>query len=439
MKTLTARSPFGAGPVSDFTWQDGRFAPVGVSAARLERIGGLWGQFALHTRDDRADVLVRDRLGVNKLFFTVTAAGDVESSNYLADLLWRGHQLRDIWSVPAGHMVRIAPRTGEYKLVPHTVLAYDAPREAPLDALVDGIRRALTFTFERLAAALRGRRIFVNLSGGLDSTVVALLAREHFDAITAVTFAMDDEQSGSDLSFARLVAEHARIPLEVVRASPDDVVALLDTVLVYGQDWRDFNVHCGLVNAAIGRGLRARLGEDAGLQRPVLLTGDTMNELVADYSPVVYRNIEYYTLPKVPMDRLRRVLVAGLDAGDREVGIFNAFGFDVIQPYALAADALIAVPGAVLAAPRAKQELVRAVMGDRVPAAVYDRPKVRAQVGSTEGGGTLAVLADRGIDAIRLQQRFAELFGIDVRELQSLIRGGLYRFTPVAPWELARA
>jgi hypothetical protein len=100
---------------------------------------------------------------------------------------------------------------------------------------------------------------------------------------------------------------------------------------------------------------------------------------------------------------------------------------------------LIAVPAAVLEAPRAKQELVRAVMGDRVPAAVYDRPKVRAQAGGAEVGGTLAALADRGIDGTRLQQRFAELLGIEVRELPSLTRGGRYRFTPAAAWGSARA
>ena len=32
----------------------------------------------------------------------------------------------------------------------------------------------------------------------------------------------------------------------------DDFFSRLDPVLIYGQDWRPFNVHCGLVNAALG-------------------------------------------------------------------------------------------------------------------------------------------------------------------------------------------
>ena len=94
---------------------------------------------------------------------------------------------------------------------------------------------------------------------------------------------------------------------------------LIDPVLMYGQDWRDFNVHCGIVNLAIARAIRAEHHDGA---RPLLLTGDGMNELMADYSPVIHNELEYYSLPRLPPGRLRRFLVQGLDAGDREVGIF---------------------------------------------------------------------------------------------------------------------
>lgn len=433
--------PFTTGPVTDFVWQHGWCLPAKLPDR--EDSGELRGQFALHGRDDDGShVLMRDRLGVNKLFFTVTPAGDVESSNYLADLLGRGHPLANIWSVPSGHTVCISPAKsgtqGAYRLYPHALPSQDAAPATSFDALVAGIREAWAATFVRLAEILGGRRVFVTLSGGLDSTVVALLAREHLGDVTAVTFTTGEATVDGDLAFARKVARHVGIPIEVVHASSAEIVALLDTVLVHGQDWRDFNVHCGLVNAALGQGLRALLGDDAGRPRSVLLTGDVMNELTADYGPVRYGGITHYALPRVPMARLRRSLVAGLDSGDREVGILNAFGFDVIQPYALSADAVAAVPSTFLEQPRAKQALIRGVMGDRVPAVVYDRPKVRAQAGSPDVGGTLAALVDRGIDGPWLKTRFAELLGVEARSLDSLIRGGVYRSTPTAPWEVAK-
>jgi asparagine synthetase B (glutamine-hydrolysing) len=426
--------------VTDFVWlgQAPWRASAGRAAPRPEDASSLWGQFALHERDDAGGhVLARDRLGVNKLFFALTASGEVDSSNFLFDLLQRGHRLGDVWSVPSGHALALSPSRGEYRLHRHATLDF---AESDEQALVAGIRAALATTFERLATLLAGRRLFVTLSGGLDSTTVAMLAREHLGEFTAVTFAMEGGGGESDdLRHARLAARGAGVPLEVVTATPDELAELLDLVLLHGQDWRDFNVHCGLVNAAIGRRLRERLGPDGGSPAPVLLTGDSMNELMADYRPVVYKGVEYYGLPRLAGAQLRRFLVSGLDAGDREVGIFNAFGLDTVQPYALAAEAYAAVPGERLEDPRAKQELVRLVMGARIPEAIYARPKLRAQVGSHDVGGTLAAIADRGIDAAALRRRFADLLGVEERELGALIRGGRYRFSLQAPWEAAQA
>jgi asparagine synthetase B (glutamine-hydrolysing) len=430
--------------VADFVWRDQRPWNEPSAPLRLEDTVRLWGQFALHRGDGAGGhVLARDRLGVNKLFFTVTPEGEVLSSSFLFDLLQRGHPVERVWSVPSGHAVAVSPARGGYRLHRHAALdfAAEAAEAAEPDAVVRRIRETLAATFERLAAVVRGRRVFVSLSGGLDSTVVALLAREHLCAgeLTALTFALRGDSradAGGDLGFARVAARAAGVRLEVVRPSPDELVELLDTVLLYGQDWRDFNVHCGLVNAALGRWLREQLGDDRGLPPPVLLTGDTMNELMADYSPVVHRGVEHYGLPRLPVGRLRRFLVAGLDSGDREVGVLSAFGLDVLQPYALAAEAYAAVPGAQLERPLAKQELVDRVMGSRVPPAILARPKVRAQVGGASAeGGVLAAIVDRGLDGGFLRRRFAALYGLEERQLARLIRGGLYRFTSEAPWE----
>jgi hypothetical protein len=72
--------------------------------------------------------------------------------------------------------------------------------------------------------------------------------------------------------------------------------------------------------------------------------------------------------------------------------------------------------------------LGRAIFGDLLPDYVYTRPKVRAQVGSSQGDrGVLGLCIDHGIDSQHLRDRFAELHGIDADELDSFIRGGTYR------------
>src|SRR5919197_142213 len=104
---------------------------------------------------------------------------------------------------------------------------------------------------------------------------------------------------------------------------------------------------------------------------------------MVDYTAVRYHGHDFYRLPRLSPARLRRFLVAGLDAGDREVGVLRYFGVDVIQPFAMCAAAYAALPARFLESPHAKQRLVREIMGDKVPGYVYSRPKTRAQAGGS--------------------------------------------------------
>jgi asparagine synthetase B (glutamine-hydrolysing) len=426
--------------IRDLLLVDGRAEPelaIETDAGRTKLASAI-GHFALHRRDaEGVHHLARDPLGVNKLFYAIEG-DEVVSASFLFELIRRGHPLGEIWSVPSGHVVRIHPPTRRFSVEKFSKLRFASDGQAPFDmaeleAHAVAIRERLEATFEALARALEGRRVYVTLSGGLDSTTIAVLARVYLPDVVAVTFTMGgaDEASG-DLAFARRVAEHLGLELIVARAGSDDLVGLLDDVLLYGQDARDFNVHCALVNAVIGRAL-STFHSDERLP-PVVLTGDTMNELVADYCPVSHRGQTFYALPRLSPGRLRRFLVQGLDSGDREVGVFARFGLETVQPYALAADVYTALPAASVGHGDAKQRLARAAFGDRIPSYIYDRPKVRAQVASSlEVGGTLSALVDRGIDAASLRARFAELLSSRVEEVDALIRVGFYRFATEYP------
>lgn len=418
----------------------GRPVPSLPSLAGLEggecarAIAAHSGHFALHERcRDGSHVLARDLLGVHKLFFAIDGDG-VESANYLVELLRAGHPLERIFSVPAGYCLRLHPGERRYELRRWGALEFgtctgERTRRSERARLAASIRSALESTFCMLAERYAGHPVYVTLSGGLDSTTIAALAREHFPRLCAVTFALREPREagpGADLFFARRVATDLGIPHTEVLARPDEVLALLDEVLVYGQDYRDFNVHCGLVNAALGKALRAR--HPAG-PRPIVLSGDVMNELMADYSPVKYRGREYFGLPRLDRGLIRRFLVGGLDAGDREVGIFARRGVETVQPYALCAREYAALPADMIRASGAKAELVRAVMGTRIPPYVLARPKVRAQVAvEGEPGGTLALLVDRGFDQARLKARFARLLGLEAPAVRDLMRAGHHRF-----------
>ena len=223
------------------------------------------------------------------------------------------------------------------------------------------------------------------------------------------------------------------IRVEFIPATRDDILGAVGDAIVYGQDWRDFNVHCAIVNEIIGRHLAAH--PPASGRRRLVLTGDMMNEIVADYTPISYGGKDYYALPRVDVDQLRLILIKGLDAGDREIGVFHRHGLDAIQPYGLVLDAYLDVTGPHLRGDAPKQQLVREVGGDLLPGFVLERKKVRAQIGTSERPtGILPILVESGRDSAWLRQAWCRRFGIgEEAQLNRFIRAGCHRFAVAYP------
>src|SRR5689334_15351716 len=163
-------------PISNYCWRNGAACSPAdiVAAVRGANAPDLRGQFAIHSESGGEHWLVRDPLGVNKLFFALT--GDtVLAANYLVDLTTRGIPLEEIWSVPSGHSVRIRPRTGEYQLARYAHWpCNDEPLPQPFDVAphAQRIGAGLRSVFESLRQASVGREVFVTMSGGMDSSTI---------------------------------------------------------------------------------------------------------------------------------------------------------------------------------------------------------------------------------------------------------------------------
>ena len=319
------------------------------------------------------------------------------------------------------------PTAGSGSLVPASW--YTAPvgeRTKRRRARIDGSAPSIARYLSAVAAQLRPKDVYVCLSGGLDSSGIAAMARDIFPATVAVSFDMKrvGQAPSDDRVAAARVARDLGIPLLEVSVTDDELLDHLDTVLVEGVDWRDFNVHAALVNAALAVGIAGVGATDSSL----VLTGDLANEFLVDYHAESYRGRTYYRLPRLRPRALRTSLVRGLDTCNREIGIFAAYGLRVVQPYAAAVDDYLELPEAFLESESCKNSLDRIVFGSLVPEYVYARKKVRAQVGSEEVGGVLATCLDRGIDQEWLRRRFAALHRVeDDAVLDRFLRAGRYR------------
>lgn len=375
--------------------------------------------------------LLRDPLGIDKLFWAGDGNGGIHVAATPKRLVDEGHELGAIRALPRGCVVDID--AGEVS-TDHSIAAPAAALPDTsgddIETVAREIERRLHAYLDALAGAHPSADVYVCLSGGLDSSGIGALVREHFSNVVAVSF--DIARPSGCASDDRLVAERLAgdfgMPFVDATVTVDELLELLDLALVAGIDWRDFNVHAALVNAVLAKKIAESRGQDS--PEALVFTGDLANEFLVDYHAEHYSGGTYYALPSLEARALRAQLIHGLDTSHREIGVFAEWGLAVIQPYAIAVDAYLSVPEELLVKETAKQILDRAIFGDRLPAYIYDRPKVRAQVGSSDGDdmGVLGACVDRGVTAESLKRRFAELHGVDdPAALDRFIRFGRYR------------
>jgi asparagine synthetase B (glutamine-hydrolysing) len=412
----------------NFGWTGTKLLTEADSALEVVPETHLRGSYACLLINQGTAWLVRDPLGLGKLFWAIDPDGTFLFSARPWRLVQAGCAFGEIRAVPPGTVMDIDLDRTEERV--HSLpLPQRNPTESTdtrlLEEIGADIRTVLDHYCAALAVARPNARVFVCLSGGLDSTGVAVLAKRYFRDVVAVSF--DLRRPNGSLSADRRTAERLAadlgLPLLPVTPRADELLDGLDIVLREGIDWRDFNVHAGLVNLGLASGIAAaRPTTDA-----LVLTGDFPNEYLVDYHPEELGGQTYYALPRLPPAALQAALVRGLETSHREIGPFQAQNLPVVQIYAPAVDHYLALPAYFLADPQRKERLCRLIFADAIPEYVYSRPKTRAQIGDPEGdGGVLGICRARGIDARALRRRFAELHNAADSELGRFIRGGRY-------------
>ena len=340
--------------------------------------------------------LARDPLGCDKLFYGRAASGSVIAANRIDRALELGVALDDLASCPPGHLIRVDAHGAEV-IGGRDLSSLDDTTEFSIAKFKDEVRDTLERAMEQIASTWREATFAVCLSGGIDSSAVAALAKKHLPNVVAFSFSYISENDAvawlrgsspstlksvsEDFSAAGVVARALDIPLVPVFRPIEAVAPTVPLAIRLCQDWRDFNVHCAVVNVFLAQDIRAHFAS----QPVVALTGDLMNEFVCDYQQEEIDGVAYYPQPRVPLAKRRRFFVRGLDAGDREFGVFNAYGVPVVQIYATVAEHYLRVPVSLLAEKDAKMRL----NGHLLPSSVRDvvgSAKRRAQVGGKDGG-----------------------------------------------------
>ena len=221
----------------------------------------LDGMFAFVLYDGQDVIVARDPLGIKPLYEghkddLVLFASEIKALEGIAD---------QIWEFPAGHYY--SSDTGHIKY-------YDIPDNASCKRDIKTITTELR---GKLTQAVKKRLMSdvplgVFLSGGIDSSIIASVARRHFDRLNSFSVGMENSP---DLMYARKVADFLGTDHHEYVYDQNEVIKILPEVIYHLESFDP-----ALVRSAIPTFFVSRLASD---YVKVILTGEGSDELFAGY------------------------------------------------------------------------------------------------------------------------------------------------------------
>jgi asparagine synthase (glutamine-hydrolysing) len=226
-----------------------------LGTAMLSRLNGIFA-FALFDRRSQSLFIARDALGVKPLYYAAMAQGvafaselkallclvpearelDVAALHRYLSFLWcpgDGTPLRAVKKLLPGEAMvvqagKIVLRWTWYQLPIFRGVVADLSEAEALAGTVDGLRRAVA---RQLVADVP---VGAFLSGGLDSSAVVAFARERVADIRCFTIQVNGGAEAGvedDLPYARRVAQHLGVPLDVVNVDASDMAADIERMV----------------------------------------------------------------------------------------------------------------------------------------------------------------------------------------------------------------
>jgi asparagine synthase (glutamine-hydrolysing) len=325
--------------------------------------GRLEGEFALAIIDEDRFVLARDRLGIKPLYY-----GFHGSSVYFASEIKGLVGLVDqIHEFPPGHF--LISDQGLYPYDPYF------PQQVKINGALDSAEQLAGHLNRAVERSIPERvEVGVWLSGGVDSSVIAALARPYIDRL--YTFSAGIE-GAPDLQYAQQVAQHIGAEHFERIYDVEEMQQVLEKVIYHLESF-----DAPLVHSAVSNYLVSELASD---HVPFVLSGEGGDELFAGYSfQKEYQNEVELTLSiQEAISALHNTALQRVDRSAAAHGTDVAVPFldpDVIQ-YALAIPARWKIRG-----PQEMEKWpLRQGLVDTLPGEVIWRGKSKFWEGSGSG------------------------------------------------------
>jgi asparagine synthase (glutamine-hydrolysing) len=289
----------------------------------------------------------------------------------------------DVHEVPPGHQVdgrgprRYAGRIGTGALPDETV-----------EKVAAGLRRRLNQAVARVAA---GEVVGAWLSGGLDSSSLAALARPHARRLHTFAAGM---AGAPDLEFARAVADHIGSDHDEVVVGPKDLLLVLPAVIYHLESFDALLVRSSLMSYLVSRAAANCVGQ--------VLSGEAGDELFAGYHYL--KSLDPLRLPDELVDITERLHNTALQRVDR---CASAFGVVAHVPFADpdVVSYAFRIPAKLKLRDGVEKWILRQAMTGLLPGPVLNRTKAKiwqgAGVGESLAAETEIQISDRELELER--------------------------------------
>ncbi|MCX8150091.1 MAG: asparagine synthetase B [Candidatus Bathyarchaeota archaeon] len=228
------------------------------------------GDFSLIVTEANKLLVARDPLGVEPLYYGENNQIVAVASN--RKILWR-LGIDSPKSFPPGNIAIV--KRGGFTFQPVKVLNYSAPTHITLGDAVDKLKKLLE---QSVKLRLKGvQKVAVAFSGGLDSSIVAFLAKKFGADVQLVHVSLDNQP---ETAYALKAAEELGLPLEVQLFKETDIERVIHEVVWLIEDADPLKVSIGVPFYWI-----AEKVAEAGFS--VLLAGQGADELFGGYKRYV--------------------------------------------------------------------------------------------------------------------------------------------------------
>ena len=284
-------------------------------------VAELDGVYGLVIKDEVTGTiaLVRDKMGVRQIYYGETNSFIAFASERKA--LWKVGIKEPTKCVLPGHTIIITSNglLQEFK-VAHPPIHSMKIAYKTMASAISAYEKALVSSMKKRTQDFD--RIGIIFSGGIDSVIIAWLAKKMVREVICYTGGIQDS---SDIVFARQIAKKLKLKLRVNELTHDEVEQIIPEVLNVIED-----TNAGQVEVAVPVYAAIKLAHDDGIK--VMFTGQGADELFGGYSWYT-KVVEKEGYQKLREHMTEDLLLLYKETLEREDKIAMAHSIEMREPF----------------------------------------------------------------------------------------------------------